>query len=734
MAISNGAAWEIRSTATAGNVNGGGFIPGASGTDFSQQNAAQYNLTGATSAGAGNVILHASAAADMVGNILHVISGTNFTAGWFEITSVVVGVSITVGTNNAGTAVSTGVGATGVINIGGALSLGSTDDAVFENGTPGSTFWIKGGTSITYTLGGTISIAAAGTVSLPIRITGYNSTRGDDPAGSTRPTFDCGLVRFTMGAAWNITSIIFTSSVATSTLAGAATCRLIRCMVANTSTTSTAAACTNIPFIYRCRFVSRRGIGYSSSGQVTAKNCVFHDSDIGFQATGTGNNYDINECIFDSMVSKAIDLPAVAVGGKVVISDCTLYGSEAKIGIGVSIPTGAGPISIVNCTISGFTTGVSHADVQTMGFDSFNNYFNNTADVSNWVKGSDATAIDPTFSNATQVTGTTATTSGGTLVDTGKDFVTAGVVANQDYVYVISGTGVTVGKYLVTAVATTVLTTAPAMTNNATADKVYSVNLGHDFRVGVTMKAAGYPGLLPGGFSRSYKEQGAVQRQEDYPTAAQVLLSTSFGNGAYTGTRRDAATSKVELAYVYGPGDTFTGTVRAAPANKVELAYAYGPSDATTGTVRAAISSKVELAYAYGPSDATIGTVRAATAAQVLLGTAFGPSDATTGTRRDAPVTTVLSTQAYGPGDTFTGTYVATIAGTTKTGTAFGAAGALTGTYAGLDRNSDPGESNVKLGVTYKSDSTSDNKTGTYDPSPSSGGPTRWGSGNFHHG
>lgn len=52
-----------------------------------------------------------------------------------------------------------------------------------------------------------------------------------------------------------------------------------------------------------------------------------------------------------------------------------------------------------------------------------------------------------------------------------------------------------------------------------------------------------------------------------------------------------------------------------------------------------------------------------------------------------------------------------------KTGTAYTIAGsALTGTYTGSDRWTDPLEANVAHGVVYKADSTTNNKTGTYDP------------------
>lgn len=125
MAIdANNCVWEVRPTNGSDN-NGGFFVTGASGTDYSQQNSPQFALTGIATSGAGAVFLYASATAAMVGNGLNVISGTNFTTGRFQITSVSVGVSVTVDRN-----ICTGVGASGVINIGGAIQNYSTLAAI----------------------------------------------------------------------------------------------------------------------------------------------------------------------------------------------------------------------------------------------------------------------------------------------------------------------------------------------------------------------------------------------------------------------------------------------------------------------------------------------------------------------------------------------------------------------------------------------------------------------------
>lgn len=175
--LSANVVWEVRSTGS--NNNGGGFVTGASGTDFSQQNSAQYALTGVTTSGAGATFLTASAATDMVGNIARVVSGSNFTAGWYEIISVVAGVSVTCDAN-----VCTGAGSSGVINIGGALaSMGAIGSASANQGmVAGNIMYVKGSFTMTTT---TDTIACSGSSTLPIRILGYNSTRGDGYQGRT---------------------------------------------------------------------------------------------------------------------------------------------------------------------------------------------------------------------------------------------------------------------------------------------------------------------------------------------------------------------------------------------------------------------------------------------------------------------------------------------------------------------------------------------------------------------
>lgn len=62
-------------------------------------------------------------------------------------------------------------------------------------------------------------------------------------------------------------------------------------------------------------------------------------------------------------------------------------------------------------------------------------------------------------------------------------------------------------------------------------------------------------------------------------------------------------------------------------------------------------------------------------------------------------------------GVTTTGTYVAPVNTNVKTGVSFGVSD--TGTYDGSDRHTDPGIANVRSGTAYKSNSTTNNRTGT---------------------
>src|SRR5574343_865687 len=175
MALPANFVWEVRQSATAGMVNGGGFNDSRGGTDYTKQDAAQVSGSDGTSNASTNF---ASASATftsaMVGNCLHLVSGTNGTAGWYEITEYVDANNVTLDRN-----CSTGAMTNGVFYVGGALSLNSTlDDDWAEILLASHVVYIKySATAIS--LGESISVAASptGIAANPIKWVGYDSNR-----------------------------------------------------------------------------------------------------------------------------------------------------------------------------------------------------------------------------------------------------------------------------------------------------------------------------------------------------------------------------------------------------------------------------------------------------------------------------------------------------------------------------------------------------------------------------
>ena len=395
MAISSTMVWEVRTTATASNANGGGFKPGASGTDYSQQNAAQYNLTGVTTAAADAILLSSFAASDMVGNIAHITSGTNFTPGWYEIVSVSAGVSITLDRT-----CTTAAGASGVVNIGGALSLGSSDDAVFESLVAGNIMHIAGGT---YTIGGAVSMAADGTSSNSIEIIGYNTSRNDNPTGASRPTLAFGANQSDfLGDYVNFSNIIATTQTTNGFQTGLGAI-VQNCKATNSSGTAGRRAFTMYSgtLIYS-EAISTNGTGvyFATTGFSTIHGNYIHDSDIGIHL----NTFDgilISFNIIDTIVTTGINIASTSNDTKILNN--TLYGAATPTGSskGIDLPTTTGVRNVVmNNIISGFVTGINSAAVVTSNLYQNNALYNNTTNYVNVTAGPGSITSDPGFVDA----------------------------------------------------------------------------------------------------------------------------------------------------------------------------------------------------------------------------------------------------------------------------------------------------------------------------------------------
>lgn len=461
---------------------------------------------------------------NMVGNLIHIRGGTGFTVGWYEIVSVST-VTATID-RVGGTLASTG----GIGNTGGALSLGSSDDAVFElavsSTTASARYFIKGGSNIVYTIGGTVTISVAGNTLWPIVVEGYASTRGDRPTDATRPTFAVGANQFTTAAVWTLYSISFTGTAAYNiTTGGAGSVYFLKSVNSSTTTARTAIGISTSDRAFSCEGVSYRGTGIEVAGVSSAFGCWAHDSSIGFT---TGAAISITNCISSSNFTSALTYSAAGVGPYIVCNN-TFYGAENKLGIALNLASSFKYMVFLNNIIYGFTTGISFVTTNMSNHDDYNNYFNNTTDIGTaaaWSKGKNDKALDPQFTNVVQRTGATATTtSGNHLVQSGATFQTWGITPGTDYLYIKSGTGTAVGVYGIASVdSETQITTDIAITANATADKVWQITQGNNFSVGTNMKAVGYPGVFPGAQTTGYMDIGSVQRQE----------STGGSGGSFT--------------------------------------------------------------------------------------------------------------------------------------------------------------------------------------------------------
>lgn len=191
MALNAAITFEIRQGGS--DTNSGGFKTGATGTDWTQQNAAQYSVTDGVTAGT-TTITSATAAfgTDVVGNLIYVQGGTgSVAANWYEITSRTNATTIVV---DRSTGLTAGTGVT--LKIGGAFGtpgvLASVSGGIGGQLVSGQKAYVKySATPYAIT---TATAGPAGPCSLPstaLIVEGYDATRGDRTGN--RPTYKWGV-------------------------------------------------------------------------------------------------------------------------------------------------------------------------------------------------------------------------------------------------------------------------------------------------------------------------------------------------------------------------------------------------------------------------------------------------------------------------------------------------------------------------------------------------------------
>jgi hypothetical protein len=194
-ALSTALVWEIRPTVGSDN-NGGGFVAGATGTDFSQQDAAQYTFTNlASSNGSTNPCIVTSAShnfvASDVGNLLHVTAGTNWIPNFFQIVSVATNAATL--DRACGTAASI---SGGTFAVGGALATISASIGATGRSASNKAFVKASGTAqIDTTITFLNPITPSRTVP-PNQLIGYTSTRTDGGKATVQLITNTGLTAF----------------------------------------------------------------------------------------------------------------------------------------------------------------------------------------------------------------------------------------------------------------------------------------------------------------------------------------------------------------------------------------------------------------------------------------------------------------------------------------------------------------------------------------------------------
>ncbi len=402
MALASATTWEMQTGGD--NTNGGGFYDRDPGTsvDYSQQTSAQLSLADLACLDTSTTLTSATGGftAAMVGNLVYIASGTNFVVGWYEITAYTDTNTVTIDR----TAASVGLDASaGNGKVGGCLAFPT--DAIVEAFVAGNILYVKAGT---YTFTENVIPSPDGTRVNPIQVSGYKTTRGDNPTGDDRPLFAQGAYGFDgVDANYWWSRHLRSTSTSGNQLRFNSYSGYHNLYAYNSSGTSNRRALYvgYLSMMVDCEGKSTNGYAVGGYSARLIHNCYLHDSSIGAHVSGSWD-FCISGCIIDTCTTGMYCNVPVAINN--TIYNCTT---------GISVIAGSRNAWFLNNIIDSCTTGASSAASYPNDYWDHNNYHGNTADVSNVTKGANATAHDPDFENAA---------SGDFRLKTGSNCLTAG--------------------------------------------------------------------------------------------------------------------------------------------------------------------------------------------------------------------------------------------------------------------------------------------------------------------
>lgn len=325
MALSAATAFEVR---TAGaDTNGGGFVAGATGTDYSQQNSAQYSGVDLTVDATTNTKVssasHNFVAAD-VGNLIRVSAGTGWTVGFYQIVSVAANAA-TLDRSPAAVTTTGGTWAEG----GAVLSPALVEASVIA----GHTVYYKSGTYLLTSttsniVGGVINCNVGGSATARIRRIGYTTTRGD--GAPTKPIFRAsGIASITLVTLNNANSY---NSLENVEVDGNSLSGIIGINVQGRNN-----------WIRRCTIRNTTSTGVTCSSNAMAELCEVTGSTAGGNAAFTVNSGTLWGCTSHDNAARGFD---IRING--VLSDCLSYNNTGSEGHGFFVYIGYG-LDLVRC-------------------------------------------------------------------------------------------------------------------------------------------------------------------------------------------------------------------------------------------------------------------------------------------------------------------------------------------------------------------------------------------------
>jgi parallel beta-helix repeat protein len=283
---------------------------------------------------------------------------------------------------------------------------GTNSGADWDNAFDWAAFASQGlsaGDSV-YFAGGTYSVSAGysnasdGAYRNHISLIGVSSGTTNEPptmsdwaTGTDRPLINTGSNSFVIDNSWRLSNLRFTSSNATYSLVTDTYTIIQNCKISNTAVSLSRCLNMHSGTLYNSEIECTDGDGLWTGLTSNIIMCLFHGGD-GF---GIGCNGNTGSVIGNIVYDFPTGIGLYTVGEFYVahntVYEATTYGIDA---------TQSGGNIIINNTLSGCGTGIAGSTSYPQALIDYNNYYNNTTDVSNVSKGPNAMAVNPNFTDA----------------------------------------------------------------------------------------------------------------------------------------------------------------------------------------------------------------------------------------------------------------------------------------------------------------------------------------------